>query len=513
MKQIIRNVFLYMLLAMVTVACEEDAALIEPNVVHNKSTLTSETVAETAFLRSVSEPGNEFIFRDLVEQTGDELYVELAKPTERDMTFTIGIDATFNSDDLRNVTKKYYNIFVANLIEDWEDHFTITNGGKVKVTAGEQRSTRVSFVLSKMSIPWALMYLLPLVAMDEDGVQHKLFYHITEQEIERQDRSKKLCTIVAYINTEMMNPLIADQYTVKLDYRRSIRDRDVICENTPVVDIVNVRKALLAYDVSSQRALLKYTQDMEYILKNNDQYIQPLRRNGIKVCLSIEGGGTGVGFANLTDSQIADFVAQVKVAVQMYRLDGIHLRDEGAGYDKAEAPAVNETSYPKLIKALREAMPGIMLTLADDGGTTAMMDKAQDGIVVGDYIDLAWNVVWDSVVNPWANDSERKPIVGMTKERYGGFAFYIKPRTGEEPEELSLMREKALAMVLDEGVGKIAVVENIPYRDYNQEVLNTDSFSGLFYCFYRTLGPYPKYGAAITESFPTSMYYAFRKDW
>ena len=56
------------------------------------------------------------------------------------------------------------------------------------------------------------------------------------------------------------------------------------------------------------------------------------------MCLSIEGGGTGIGFANLTDPQIIDFVAQVKVAVELFQLDGIHLRDEGAGYDKAEAP-------------------------------------------------------------------------------------------------------------------------------------------------------------------------------
>ena len=83
-------------------------------------------------------------------------------------------------------------------------------------------------------------------------------------------------------------------------------------------------------------------------------------------------------------------------------------------------------------------MPDIMLTLADDGGTTATMNKEQEGIVVGDYIDLAWNVIWDSPVNPWADGSERKPIAGMTKERYGGIALYIKERT---PEDMGFFEE------------------------------------------------------------------------
>lgn len=87
-------------------------------------------------------------------------------------------------------------------------------------------------------------YLLPLVAMDEDGNQYKLFYSITERDEEYQDRTKKDYKVVAYIDTEVMNPLIADKTTAKLEYLRSRRDRETIYENVPVVDIVNVRKAL-----------------------------------------------------------------------------------------------------------------------------------------------------------------------------------------------------------------------------------------------------------------------------
>ena len=213
--------------------------------------------------------------------------------------------------------------------------------------------------------------------------------------------------------------------------------------------------------------------------------------------------------------QIADFVAQVQVAVKMYQLDGVHLRDEGAGYDKTGAPELDETSYPKLVKALREAMPDIMLTLADDGGTTAMMDKEQGGIVVGDYIDLAWNVVWDTAVNPWASGSERKPVAGITKERYGGISFYIKPiMTNEEGLFFENLQDESRAIALNEGLGKVAVAENIPYRDYIQEVANVMRIMGLLSCFHDTNnGEYPRYNVEVTEALAASYYFAFRKDW
>ena len=69
--------------------------------------------------------------------------------------------------------------------------------------------------------------------------------------------------------------------------------------------------------------MLTYTLDMEHVLKNNARYLQPLRQTGMKVCLVIKGGGTGLGFANLSDGQINDFVAQVKAAVATFKLDGV----------------------------------------------------------------------------------------------------------------------------------------------------------------------------------------------
>lgn len=168
-------------------------------------------------------------------------------------------------------------------------------------------------------------------------------------------REGKQFLAVAYVDTEVMNPLIADQYisTVSKFYFNPWTEELVL--RCPTIDIVNVRTAFLTQ--TQGRAMLTYTLDMEHVLKNNARYLQPLRQTGMKVCLVIKGGGTGLGFANLSDGQINDFVAQVKAAVATFKLDGVNLWDEGAGYEKEGASPVNDTSYAKLIKALKTGMP------------------------------------------------------------------------------------------------------------------------------------------------------------
>lgn len=48
--------------------------------------------------------------------------------------------------------------------------------------------------------------------------------------------------------------------------------------------------------------------DLSYVLEHRDKYIRHLQEIGSKVCICIENGGKGVGFCNMNDVQIADFV-------------------------------------------------------------------------------------------------------------------------------------------------------------------------------------------------------------
>ena len=109
-------------------------------------------------------------------------------------------------------------------------------------------------------------------------------------------------------------------------------------------------------------------------------------------------------------------------------------KSENAAYGKEGMPAMNTTSYPKLIKAMREALGNDKLvTLTDyEAPTEYFWDTgATGGIEVGQYLDYAWSGYLDNeknvqIVDPWhqgqqyvSTDHPRKPIAGLDPAKYG----------------------------------------------------------------------------------------------
>ena len=102
--------------------------------------------------------------------------------------------------------------------------------------------------------------------------------------------------------------------------------------------------------------LLDLGTDMTYVLSQSTKYIRSVAGTRTQGMYQYRRRRRGLGFCNLTDAQIEDFAAQVKTVIEQYELDGVNLWDRNSGYGKEGMPAVNTTSYPKLIKALREAL-------------------------------------------------------------------------------------------------------------------------------------------------------------
>lgn len=136
----------------------------------------------------------------------------------------------------------------------------------------------------------------------------------------------------------------------------------------------------------------------------------------------------------MTDAQITDFVHQVKQVIEQHGFDGVNLWDRNSGYGKEGFPEMNTTSYPKLIKKLREELgPYKLITVADYAAPTEYFwdVEAMEGIEVGPYLDYAWSgyVNGDEpiqIIDPYHQGSEfvsvkypRKPIAGLSPKRYG----------------------------------------------------------------------------------------------
>lgn len=317
-----------------------------------------------------------------------------------------------------------------------ETFYSFGNDGTLLLEAGKTSSdpARLTFRASNAlgNRIKAGHYLLPVVASASAGEMSRnvIYYDITVRE--KFEEGRPLfddLLMVFYLNTSQYDPRLITDYNL-------LRTDAIDWSETYMTfgNILNLRKTTVSYDPVSGRALLSLGSDMKYVLDNYTTYILPVQETGRKVCLSIEGGNTGLGFCNMTDTQIEDFATQVRLLFDTYGLDGVNLWDRNSEYGKEGMPQMNTTSYPKLVKALREALgPDKLLTLTDhEEPTEYFWDiEATGGIKVGEYIDYAWSGYCDEdypfeIVDPYHPDDPnvsqehpRKPIAGLDATKYG----------------------------------------------------------------------------------------------
>ena len=362
-------------------------------------------------------------------------YFQQTKPASDGLSLDAWIDATLLDD--YNAAEEVERTLLP------EANYEFPDGKALDLSPEAQRSAlkRIKFSATGLA---AGEYVLPLTVAGQDApdANKTLYYNVSV----RQPYTDEYALhdghdlfFVFYINTNDFQPLLAQDYIM----RKKLARGTTVAWYDAVGNIINLRTVMLDYDAATGRALLNLGNDMRYVLDHAVKYIRPLQEHGSKVCISIEGSGKGLGFCNLTDGQIVDFVAQVKTVVEEFGIDGINLWDRSAGYGKEGMPAMNTASYPKLIKALREALGGeklLTVTVYEEPTSTFWDTQATGGIAVGDYIDYAWSGYNSEsevpqLLDPWhpelayVSDYTQKPIANLPKERYGCINFPIYSTT------------------------------------------------------------------------------------
>lgn len=378
------------------------------------------------------------------EPMTDRIVYRLNQPAAQTVTVTVAPDLS--------LVDAYNDANQTNLQPLPAANVSIGSGGALTVAVGKSESEPLEITFSADDLASG-SYLLPLALQtDAETVEGQvLYYGITIRAFDENiyqdgDNSWEIpldteWTTVFYVNTSEVQAHYADYVawekqdamTFETVYRASLGN------------IIVLRIAQVDYDASSQRVIFAPTSDLFYTLDHSDKYIAQMKDKGRKICICIEGAGKGIGFCNMTDAQIADFVAQVKVFVETYDLDGVNLWDRGTGYGKEGMPAMNTTSYPKLIKVMREALgKDRLLSVVDyEEPTEYFWDtEATNGIAVGDYIDYAWHgyVSEDepiAFINPYnagtsyTQNYTRKPFAGLDESKYGNV---IVPFYGEQDD-------------------------------------------------------------------------------
>lgn len=418
-------------------ACSTDPVEREGGKLPDKETI------ETTYgmLRSGISTGN-VIDVLLTANRGDllrEFYFEQTRPATEGATLTLRVDESL-VDAYNAETGDSRTLLPA-------ENYEFPDGQTLELAASDQRTTskRIRFMSGNLA---AGEYVLPITIAEEGSTadNQTLYYLISVREpyvgqYELHDGSDLF--FVLYVNTRDYQPLLVQDYLLR---KWLLLGGDLWTKT--IGNIINLRTVTVKYDDSTGRAMLDLGSDMTYVLGHASKYIWPLQEEGRKVCLSLEGGGTGLGFCNMTDAQIADFVAQVKAVVETYNLDGINLWDRNTGYGKEGMPEMNTTSYPKLVKAMRDALGTeklLTLTVYEEPTSTFWDTEATGGIAVGEYLDYAWsgyNSKDEAVqlLDPWHPDESyvsaytQKPIAGLDPSQFGCINFPIYPGAKDSEE-------------------------------------------------------------------------------
>ena len=427
------------------------------------------------------------------------VYFEQTKPVSENVSIQLQID--------ESVIEAYNTLTGVERTLLPESNYEFVEGNMLEISVNGKQSAlkQIKFLAEGLAVG---EYVLPItIGEQEQGNvlrDNIIYFNITirepfvgdypldqEEFYPEESGANEPIFMVFYVNTKDYDPRLVTDFYIRKKQRRP----PVELWTRAVGNIVNLRTVTLKYDEASGRALLDLGSDMTHVLSHASTYIWPIQETERKVCLSLEGGGTGLGFCNLTDEQIADFVAQVKTVVETYNLDGINLWDRNSGYGKEGMPEMNTTSYPKLIKAMREALGSDkLLTVTDHEEPTEYFwdTVATGGIEVGQYLDYAWSGYCNDgeipqICDPWHPDDvevskyTHKPFAGLDPAKYGciNFAWYKFSDPVELKDAMNVYRWRAAG----NKQSQILVFKDLMTILQNEYESTGQEYSGICLCF------------------------------
>lgn len=297
----------------------------------------------------------------------------LEETLSAEVSFDAGYLGTYNA---ANGTE--YELYPENLV-------TFSDGGTLVADAADKRCATVEMTVAPSTdLKAGATYAIPVVVSAEglalkEEARHCLYLieGDTEQpgNIETCDKGEDATKAFLFFEVNDTNPLNA--LTWKLENGKLLWD------------VVVLFAANINWDATAGRAYVKCNPNVQYLLDNNETYLQPLRKRGIKVLLGLLGNHDQAGLAQLSEIGARDFAAEVAEYIYAYNLDGVNYDDEySAGPDLSNPyfAAWGKEAAARLCYETRKAMPDKLVTVFAYG---AMYGTAEvDGVDADKWIDI-----------------------------------------------------------------------------------------------------------------------------
>lgn len=194
--------------------------------------------------------------------------------------------------------------------------------------------------------------------------------------------------------------------------------------------------ANINWNAETKRVYLSNNENIQFLLDNNEQYLQPLRKAGMKVIISVLGNWDEAGVAQLSDMGAKEFARELAAYCRAYNLDGVAFDDEYSRDPDLSNPwLANKSQYAgsRLMYECKVAMPEKIVSLYNLGGVYSPNLEVIDGIEPGQYCDYT--------VSDYRYFS--RPSIGMTLKQCCGMSIELNLGKGDSSESYARTQKQA----------------------------------------------------------------------
>lgn len=421
-------IYLIQILMLFVCSCTSD---IELNQMGNNSYGDIENTV--AYLRDTKTGKNENVIELYEDIYNASMFVGLNKVPNKGVDVNISYDKEY-IESYNSLHGTSFLLFPIELIE-------IGNQGNILLAPDEKCSHKISLLLKSKNEDNNILedgktYLLPLkLEVKTEGVKvseedNHLVYIIKKSDSVLEPNCYKGEDAVrnfVFFEVGEANPLNA------LEFLRE--------DNKLFFDYVVLFAANIRYNPVTAKVEIWKNPSVQFLLDNNEEYIQPLRKRGIKVLLGILGNNGDVsGVCQLSELGARQLAKEMAAICYSYNLDGVNFDDEYSGEPDLRNPLLASKSTEAGVRLLYEtkrAMPDKDVTVyylsylafgADledmlPGYTSDYPDI--DGMAPGDFLDVA--------VPNYGGRAE--PVRGMTRKQCAGMAIELNLQLGDTSVE------------------------------------------------------------------------------
>lgn len=197
--------------------------------------------------------------------------------------------------------------------------------------------------------------------------------------------------------------------------------------------------ANINWDDEKKRVYIWNNENVQYLLDNQDKYLAPLRKAGMKIIISILGNHDSAGIAQLSEMGSRELARELAAYCKAYNLDGVAFDDEYSNYPDLNNPWFTVPSVKagsRLMYECKRAMPDKIVSLYCFGNNSMYSKNLEiiEGVDPGQYCDYA--------VGDYGDIAE--PGIGMTLSQCSYVSIQLRKNGSNGNEERDARKAREL---------------------------------------------------------------------